>query len=127
MSQHKPFFEPSRTLSNGTKMPMVGYGTFLSKPGEIGPALKLAIEYGYRHIDCAPVYDNEAEIGRTLAEIFKEGKVKREDLFITSKLAVQKMNPKDCIPCLKKNFEGPSIGLFGSLSRSHPASCSRWR
>lgn len=80
-------------LNNGMEMPVIGYGTFLSKPGEIGPALKEAINAGYRHIDCAVVYNNQEEIGATLKEIFSEGKVKREDLFITSKLGAAGMDP----------------------------------
>lgn len=44
------------------------------------------MQYGYRHIDCAEVYQNEDEIGDTLTDVFKEGKIKREDVFITSKL-----------------------------------------
>lgn len=48
--------------------------------------MKLALQYGYRHIDCAPVYQNEDEIGGVLSEAFKEGSIKREDVFITSKL-----------------------------------------
>jgi len=82
------------TLNNGAQMPLVGYGTFLSKLGEIGPALKSAIcDAGYRHIDCAVVYNNQEEIGTTLQEIFNEGKIKREDLFITSKLRAGGMEP----------------------------------
>jgi diketogulonate reductase-like aldo/keto reductase len=74
------------TLNNGTVMPILGFGTFLSKPGQIGPAIRAAIEAGYRHLDCAVVYGNQAEIGATLQELYAEGNVKREDLFITSKL-----------------------------------------
>jgi len=85
-------------------MPLVGFGTFLSKPGEIQPALKAAIEGGYRHIDCAAVYRNEAEIGQTLQELFTAGVVKREDLFITSKLANSQMHPDEVLPALKKTL-----------------------
>jgi len=81
------------TLNNGTEMPILGFGTFLSKPGEIGPAIREAINAGYRHIDCAVVYNNQTEIGTTLKEIFAEGKVKREDIFITSKLRAGGMDP----------------------------------
>jgi aldehyde reductase len=67
-------------------MPVLGLGTFLSKPGEVGKAVKVALNTGYRHLDCAEGYDNHKEIGQALKEVFAEGKIKREEIFITSKL-----------------------------------------
>jgi len=61
-------------------------GTWLSKPGEVGEAVKIALEVGYRHIDCAQAYGNQEEIGQVFGSIFKSGKIKREDVFITSKI-----------------------------------------
>ncbi|KAA8518946.1 hypothetical protein F0562_016280 [Nyssa sinensis] len=55
-------------------------------PGVVGDALTTAIKVGYRHIDCSPAYDNEREIGSYLKKLFEDGVVKREDLWITSKL-----------------------------------------
>lgn len=80
---------PSVMLRNGVAMPVVGLGTFGSDnytPDEIAAAVKGAISVGYRHIDCAKVYGNEKEIGRSLREVLDSGLVKREELFITSKL-----------------------------------------
>ena len=55
--------------------------------GEEGKeAVKAAIACGYRLLDCAYIYGNEAVVGEALAEVFKEGSVRREDLFIISKV-----------------------------------------
>jgi len=71
---------------NGDKFPALGLGTWLSKKNEVYNAVLAAIKTGYRHIDCAYIYGNEKEIGAALHEAFKLGLVKRQDLFITSKL-----------------------------------------
>jgi diketogulonate reductase-like aldo/keto reductase len=80
---------PYKTFSNGAKIPAIGLGTFGSDNYDaetIAQAVKMAIKMGYRHIDCASVYGNEKEIGVVLKELFAEGVVKREDLWITSKV-----------------------------------------
>lgn len=75
------------TLSSGAEMPMIGLGTWNASPATVGPATEYALtECGYRHIDCAYVYHNEKEIGQALKNIFKRGLLKREEIFITSKL-----------------------------------------
>ncbi|MHB9140367.1 MAG: aldo/keto reductase [Paludibacter sp.] len=73
-------------FSNADQLPAMGFGTFLSKKNEVYDAVLEAIRVGYRHIDCAYIYGNEAEIGQALQFAFNNGLVKREELFITSKL-----------------------------------------
>jgi alcohol dehydrogenase (NADP+) len=76
----------SLIFANHDQMPILGLGTWKSKPGEVGAAVREAIRLGYRHIDCAAIYGNEAEIGRVLEEVIRSGAVRREELWITSKL-----------------------------------------
>ncbi|PIO57505.1 oxidoreductase, aldo/keto reductase family protein, partial [Teladorsagia circumcincta] len=77
---------PIITLSNGVQMPQVGLGTWMCSPAEAKAATKTAIETGYRLIDTAACYGNEEAIGEAIKELIQAGKVKREELFITTKL-----------------------------------------
>ncbi|EOZ98545.1 aldehyde reductase [Indibacter alkaliphilus LW1] len=86
-------------------MPIVGLGTWKSKPGEVYQAVLWALEAGYRHIDCAAIYDNEKEVGRAFEEAFSSGLVKREEVFVTSKLWNNSHRFEDVIPALKKTLE----------------------
>lgn len=67
-------------------MPMVGLGTWQSKPGEVQAAVEHALKVGYRHIDGAAVYGNEKEVGEGLKAAFDKGYCRREDAFVVSKL-----------------------------------------
>ena len=79
---------PKRKLNTGAVMPSIGLGTFGSdqvSPGQIADAVRGAAAFGYRHFDCASVYGNEDAVGSSLEQIVSGG-VKREELWITSKL-----------------------------------------
>ncbi|RZC19457.1 NADPH-dependent aldo-keto reductase, chloroplastic isoform B [Glycine soja] len=65
------FFE----LNTGAKIPSVGLGTWQAEPGVVAKAVTIAIQVGYRHIDCAQAYNNQAEIGSALKKLFDEDHV----------------------------------------------------
>ncbi len=73
---------PQITLNNGVTIPQLGYGTFQITPETTKDAVLEAFEVGYRHIDTAQMYGNEAEVGQAL----KESGLARDEVFITSKL-----------------------------------------
>lgn len=89
-----------RELNNSYEMPAIGLGTFGSdrfSADDIAAAVKGAISVGYRLIDCASVYGNEKQIGKALREVLESGLVKREDLFITSKVWNDMHGPGDVL------------------------------
>lgn len=59
-----------------------------SAPGQVGQAVEDAIDIGYRHIDCAFIYQNEAEVGAALKKKFDSGVLSRDQIFITSKVGL---------------------------------------
>ncbi|KAK9942784.1 hypothetical protein M0R45_008432 [Rubus argutus] len=67
-------------------MPLLGLGVWRMEKDQIRHLIITAIKLGYRHFDCAAHYKNEVEVGNALAEAFRTGLVKREEVFITSKL-----------------------------------------
>lgn len=92
-------------FSNNDEMPAFGLGTWKSAEGEVYHAVKTAIKGGYRHIDCAAAYGNEKEIGKALSELFEEGVVAREDLWITSKVWSNMHAKEDVILALKESLD----------------------
>ncbi|CAG2177435.1 unnamed protein product [Oppiella nova] len=73
-------------LNTGYEMPILGLGTWQAHGAEVKQAVIDAIKIGYRHIDTASDYGNEVEVGQAIAESIKAGVIKREDLFVTTKV-----------------------------------------
>lgn len=122
---------PTSTLAGGARMPAIGLGTFGSDhvTGEaIAEAVLGAAAVGYRHFDCAAVYANEHLIGRALQTIMAGG-VKREELWITSKLWNDKHAEADVIPAFRKSLDDLQLDyldlylIHWPFPNFHPPKC----
>jgi len=101
-----PALVPQRLLHTGAKMPAIGLGTFGSDhvtANEVAAAVEDAAAVGYRHFDCASVYGNEQQIGYALAQIWR-AKIKREEVWITSKLWNDKHGENDVVASCKQSL-----------------------
>jgi alcohol dehydrogenase (NADP+) len=123
---------PKRRLWTGAFMPAIGFGTFGSDhtpAAEVAEAVYGAVESGYRHIDCAAVYMNEARIGEVLREFFRTG-LQREDLWITSKLWNDKHAPEDVVAACRQSIAELGCGYLDAylvhwpFPNFHPPGCS---
>ena len=106
-----PSLVPQRILAGGARMPAIGCGTFGSdhaSAGLVAGSVAAALEMGYRHIDCAAVYDNEREIGEVLRAAMRGG-IARDDLWITSKLWNDRHAPADVAPAFEQSLH--DLGL----------------
>lgn len=92
-------------FQNGDTMHAIGLGTWKATGNELKNAIKEAVYAGYRHIDTAASYGNEEVIGEALSEIFDEGKIFREDIFITSKLWNDSHAEGQVIPALQDSLK----------------------
>ncbi|THU93531.1 Aldo/keto reductase [Dendrothele bispora CBS 962.96] len=100
---------PNTKLNTGAIMPTVGLGTWKSKPGEVEHAVEVALRHGYRHIDTATAYSNEAEVGKGI----KASGVPREEFFLTTKLNNPDMgHPKEALQYSLKQLDTPYLDLW---------------
>ncbi len=126
-----PALVPQRTLYTGARMPAIGLGTFGSDHAsgdEVAEAVRAALTLGYRHIDCAAVYDNETEIGRVLEDAFARG-LRRDELWITSKLWNDKHAEEEVIPACRRSIDDLRVGyldlylIHWPFPNFHPPGC----
>ncbi|MBV8212798.1 MAG: aldo/keto reductase [Verrucomicrobia bacterium] len=93
-------------LNNGSgAMPALGFGTLIPDPIDTKNATKAALEAGFRQFDSAERYRNEREVGEALQEVFKEGKIKREDVFLATKLWNSNHRPERVKPAFEASLK----------------------
>jgi diketogulonate reductase-like aldo/keto reductase len=126
-----PNLVPKKPLDSGAKIPCIGLGTFGSDKisGEVvAETVKRAAAVGYRHFDCASVYANEHLIGESLQDLIRGG-IRREDLWITSKLWNDKHGVDDVIPSCEKSLKDLRLAYLDlylvhwPFSNYHPPGC----
>lgn len=93
-------------LNDGTgAIPALGFGTSLSDNTKTRAAVKAAVRAGFRHLDAAERYRNEAEVGAALKELFAQRTVRREELFVTTKLWNNNHRPERVEPALRASLK----------------------
>lgn len=104
----------------GMEMPIIGFGTWQIPDQDVEQAIDIALQTGYRHFDAAFAYMNEAGIGRSLKKWLDAGKIKREELFIVTKLPFFANNAKYVEECITKSLKDLQLTYFDLYLIHHP-------
>ncbi|MGZ3615095.1 MAG: aldo/keto reductase [Thermodesulfobacteriota bacterium] len=92
-------------LNNGSEIPALGFGTLIPDPTETKKAVKAALEVGFRQFDCAERYRNEKEVGEAMKEALRVGKIRREELFVGTKLWNTNHRPERVKPAFEASLK----------------------
>src|SRR5260370_39169320 len=93
-------------LTNGSGViPALGFGTLIPDPIDTKKAITVALEAGFRQFDTAERYRNEKEVGEAMQKVFKAGKIKREDVFIATKLWNNNHRPERAKPAFEVSLK----------------------
>ena len=107
-------------LNHGSgTMPALGFGTLIPDPVATRNATKAALEAGFRLLDTAERYRTEKEVGEAMQEVFKQGKIKREDVFVITKLWNTHHRPERVKPAFEASLKKLAAGLRRPLSHPH--------
>ena len=113
MSSFDSFRGTRIRLAHGTgAIPAVGFGTLIPDPVAAKRAIKVALEVGFRHLDCAERYRNEDVVGNAMREAFEAGTVQREDLFVTTKLWNSNHRPERVKPAFEASLRRLQINYL---------------
>lgn len=111
------------TLKNGVKIQSIGFGTWQAADGEVAyNAVKTALECGYRHLDCAAIYRNEASLGRAV----RDSGIPREEIFVTSKLWTKKRGYENAKAAFAKTMDQLGLDYLDLYLIHWPASHTRF-
>lgn len=92
-------------LNNGSdKIPALGFGTLIPDPTATKEAVRISLEVGFRQFDCAERYRNEEQVGQAMRAVFAGGKVKREDVFVGTKLWNSNHRPERVKPAFEASL-----------------------
>jgi diketogulonate reductase-like aldo/keto reductase len=92
-------------LNNGSgEIPALGFGTLIPDPIKTKDAVRISLEAGFRQFDCAERYRNEEQVGEAMRAVFKEGKVKRKDVFVETKLWNNNHRPERVKPAFEASL-----------------------
>ena len=108
---------PTRRLASGAVMPAIGAGTFGSDhygPDEVAAAVAGAIRAGYRLIDCASVYGNEAQVGVVLQDAIVGG-VPRDELFVMSKVWNDAHDPEAAVASVRRSLSDLRLDVLDAV------------
>ena len=93
-------------LNNGSdEIPALGFGTLIPDPIATKEAIRTSLEVGFRQFDCAERYRNEEHVGDAMRAVFKEGKVRREDVFVGTKLWNNNHRPERVSPAFEASLK----------------------
>lgn len=113
-------------LTNGVAIPWVGFGTYKATDKEAADCVKAAVEIGYRHIDTAYFYGNEAGVGRGVAQCRDEYGLKREDIFVTSKVWNTDRGYEKTLAAFEKTMENLKLDVLDLYLIHWPAAASQY-
>lgn len=113
-------------LANGVSIPWVGFGTYKATDEEAADCVKAAVEAGYRHIDTAYFYGNEAGVGRGAAEAMALQGLKREDIFITSKVWNTDRGYEKALAAFEKTMENLKLEVLDLYLIHWPAAAHQY-
>ena len=105
MREHSELRCRTISMNNGRSIPALGFGTLIPGLSDTLLATKTALEVGFRQFDCAERYRNEEAVGEAIQDALREGKVRREDLFIATKLWNNNHRPERVEPAFEASLD----------------------